>query len=129
MIGAASSGPSPKAGSLTAFAGGITPESTVCSARHLAKEPPCAISAWSFDAMDLLLLGIVLVLYLVAACSFVAYLATARERLRTLAPLVLAIAAALHALEIAARSFALGHIAVATFDEGLSFLAFSLAIL
>ena len=40
--------------------------------------------------MDWALLGIVLVLYLVAAGAFVAYLATARERLRTLAPLVLA---------------------------------------
>jgi cytochrome c-type biogenesis protein CcsB len=79
--------------------------------------------------MDQLILAIVLGLYLVAAGGFVAYLATAREGLRTLAPQLLAAAAAIHGLEIAARSFVLGHIAVATFEEGLSFLAFSLAIL
>ncbi|MET0152729.1 MAG: c-type cytochrome biogenesis protein CcsB [Candidatus Binatia bacterium] len=79
--------------------------------------------------MDWVLLAIVLGLYLVAAGGFVAYLATARERLRTLAPQLLAAAAVIHGLEIAGRSFMLGHIAVATFEEGLSFLAFSLAIL
>ena len=79
--------------------------------------------------MNLLLLRIVLILYLAAAGAFIAYLMTARERLRELAPLLLAAAAALHGFEIAAHSFAIGHIAVTRFDEGLSFLAFSLAIL
>ena len=79
--------------------------------------------------MDWILLSVVLVLYLAAAGGFVAYLATARASLRTFAPLLLAVAAALHALEIAGRSFVFGHIAVATFEDGLSFLAFGLAIL
>src|SRR2546423_1290647 len=79
--------------------------------------------------MALLLLPIVLILYVAAAGAFIAYLVSARERLRELAPLLLAAAAALHGFEIAGRSFAIGHIAVTSFDEGLSFLAFSLAIL
>jgi cytochrome c-type biogenesis protein CcsB len=79
--------------------------------------------------MALLLLPIVLILYVAAAGAFIAYLVSARERLRELAPLLLSAAAALHGFEIAGRSFAIGHIAVTSFDEGLSFLAFSLAIL
>lgn len=79
--------------------------------------------------MDSLLLHLVLLLYVASAGGFIAYLATVRERLRAVGPLLLAAAAALHGLEIAGRSFALGHIAVTSFDEGLSFLAFSLAIL
>ena len=46
-----------------------------------------------------------------------------------MAPGLLAAGAALHGLEISYRSLVAGHIAVASFDEGLSFLAFSLAIL
>lgn len=79
--------------------------------------------------MDVLLLDIVLVLYLGSAASFVACLAAGREPGRSLGWLLLAAAAALHGVEIAERSFSVGHIAVASFDEGLSFLAFSLAIL
>ncbi|MBI2964002.1 MAG: c-type cytochrome biogenesis protein CcsB [Deltaproteobacteria bacterium] len=79
--------------------------------------------------MDALLLGIVLVLYLTSAASFVAYLGAGREPRRSLGPMLLAAGAALHGLEIAERSFMVGHIAVASFDEGLSFLAFSLVIL
>src|SRR5262245_39793144 len=105
------------------------PVSRACCVPRSAKAPHSAILVWSSDRMDWALLTIVLVLYLVAAGAFVAYLATARERLRTLAPVVLASAAALPALEIAGRSFAVGHIAVASCEEGLSFLAFSLAIL
>ena len=55
--------------------------------------------------MALLLLPIVLILYVAAAGAFIAYLVSARERLRELAPLLLAAAAALHGFEIAGRSF------------------------
>ena len=79
--------------------------------------------------MALLLLRLVLLLYLASAGAFIAFLVTARDRLRPAGPLLLATAAALHGAEIAGRSFAIGHIAVTSFDEGLSFLAFSLAIL
>jgi cytochrome c-type biogenesis protein CcsB len=79
--------------------------------------------------MELLLLRIALLLYLAAAAGFIGYLITAEERWRLRAPLLLAAAAAVHGFAIAARSFELGHIAVANFDEALSFLAFSLAIL
>jgi cytochrome c-type biogenesis protein CcsB len=80
-------------------------------------------------AVDASLLGIVLVLYLASSAAFVAYLTTARESARRLGPLLLAAGAALHGMEIAERSFRIGHIAVVSFEEGLSFLAFSLAVL
>jgi cytochrome c-type biogenesis protein CcsB len=79
--------------------------------------------------MELLLLRTALLLYLAAAAGFIGYLVTADDRWRSRAPLLLAAAAAVHGFEIAGRSFELGHIAVASFDEGLAFLAFSLAIL
>jgi cytochrome c-type biogenesis protein CcsB len=79
--------------------------------------------------VDVFLLRAVLLLYVASAGGFIAYLATVREPLRRVGPGLLAAAAALHGLQIADRSFALGHIAVTSFDEGLSFLAFSLAIL
>ena len=79
--------------------------------------------------MDSVLLCGVLVFYLLSAGAFVAFLTAGGERPRALGPHLLAAGAALHGLEISHRSLAVGHIAVASFDEGLSFLAFSLAIL
>jgi len=79
--------------------------------------------------MALVLPHVVLFLYLAAAAGFIGYLVTAEERWRSVSPVLLGAAVAFHGLEIARRSFVLGHIAVASFDEGLSFLAFSLAIL
>jgi cytochrome c-type biogenesis protein CcsB len=79
--------------------------------------------------VDAWLLRIVLLFYLASAGAFIAYLTAARESAHRLGPLLLAAGAALHGVEIAERSFLVGHIAVASFEEGLSFLAFSLAIL
>jgi cytochrome c-type biogenesis protein CcsB len=75
------------------------------------------------------LLFLVFLLYFASAAAFVAFLITGTENARRVAPRLLAGGAALHGLEIAYRSLAVGHIAVASFEEGLSFLAFSLAIL
>jgi cytochrome c-type biogenesis protein CcsB len=44
-------------------------------------------------------------------------------------PLLLAVGAVAHGAEILLRSLALGHIAVANYDEGLSFLAFALVLI
>jgi len=79
--------------------------------------------------VDSILQSVVLLLYVAAAGAFIAFLTTARSRVRELAPFLLAGGAALHGFEIATRSLALGHIAVTRFDEGLSFLAFSLVLL
>src|SRR5258706_1497569 len=79
--------------------------------------------------MDSVLLCGVLVLYFLSAGAFVAFLTAGGERSRSLGPHLLAAGAAIHGLEISHRSLVVGHIAVASFDEGLSFLAFSLAIL
>lgn len=79
--------------------------------------------------MGLFLLRIALILYVAAAAGFFGYLVTAQERWRRLAPLLLAAAVAVHGLEIAVRSFEIGHIAVASFDQGMAFLAFGLSIL
>jgi cytochrome c-type biogenesis protein CcsB len=80
-------------------------------------------------SMAIALLYLVLVLYLVASAGFISFLATGRETARRVGSLVLAAGAAVHGIEIAERSLVVGHIAVASFDEGLSFLAFSLSIL
>jgi len=76
--------------------------------------------------MDVALLAIALLLYLAAAASFVVYLASVREHLRGAGPALLAAGAAVHGVEIVFRSVSLGHIAVANYDEGLSFLAWAL---
>jgi len=79
--------------------------------------------------VDTWLLDVVLLLYLVSAGAFVVYLTAGRDSARRLGPLLLAAAAALHGVQIAERSFFAGHIAVASFEDGLSFLAFSLSLL
>lgn len=79
--------------------------------------------------MNSAILFVVVSLYFVSAAAFIAFLIAGAERARVVAPRLLAAGAAVHGLEISYRSLVLGHIAVASFDEGLSFLAFSLAIL
>jgi len=79
--------------------------------------------------MDSVLLCGVLVLYFLSAGAFASFKNAGGERSRSLGPHLLAAGAAIHGLEISHRSLVVGHIAVASFDEGLSFLAFSLAIL
>jgi cytochrome c-type biogenesis protein CcsB len=81
------------------------------------------------NGVDVWLLRTVLGAYLASSAVFVAYLSGARQSARRLGATLLAVGAALHGAEIAGRSFAVGHIAVASFEEGMSFLAFSLAIL
>lgn len=78
---------------------------------------------------EIALLYVVLASYLVASAGFISFLATGREAARRIGSLLLAAGSALHGLEIAERSFLVGHIAVVSFEEGLSFLAFSLAVL
>lgn len=77
--------------------------------------------------MEIVLLTLVLVLYFAAGASFVVQLIRGRESLRRLGPLLLGAGAAAHGLEMVLRSIALRHIAVTSYDEGLSFLAFTLA--
>ena len=79
--------------------------------------------------MDSLLLFLVLLLYVASGAAFIILLTSGGDRARPLGPYLLAAGAALHGLEISYRSLVAGHIAVTSFDEGLSFLAFSLAIL
>jgi cytochrome c-type biogenesis protein CcsB len=78
--------------------------------------------------MEIALFRIVLVLYFAAAASFIACLISMQERLRTVGPVLLAAAACVHGVEIALRSIAVQHLAIASFDEGLSFLAWTLAL-
>ncbi len=80
-------------------------------------------------SLAIVLLDVVLVLYLAASGGFIGFLATGRDAARRAGFVSLVLGAALHGLEVAERSFFVGHIAVASFDEGLSFLAFSLAVL
>jgi cytochrome c-type biogenesis protein CcsB len=79
--------------------------------------------------IELLLFRITLVLYGAAAVCFVAHPIVERQVLRRIAPLLLLSAAAVHAGEIFARSLSVGHIAVTSFDEGLSFLAWTLTVI
>jgi cytochrome c-type biogenesis protein CcsB len=74
--------------------------------------------------MDGWMLKLVVLLYLVGTATVLTALVVRRDFPRTLLLWVLGIAAALHAGAIAARSAALGHIAVATLPEALSLLAF-----
>jgi cytochrome c-type biogenesis protein CcsB len=78
--------------------------------------------------MEILLFRIALALYFAAAISFVAHPIVERESLRRAGPILLAAAAIVHALEILSRSVAAGHIAVTSFDDGLSFLAWTLTV-
>lgn len=73
--------------------------------------------------MELALLKLTLSAYVVAVVAFVLGLTTYRDRLRVVAPLVLAAAFAAHGASIAARSVDAGHVAVTTQFEALSFFA------
>lgn len=79
--------------------------------------------------MDAALLPIALCFYFAAAACFIAYPITMTEGLRRAGPMLLACAAVAHGIEIGLRSVELGHIAVASFDQGLSFLAWSLTVI
>lgn len=79
--------------------------------------------------IELAIFRLVLVLYAGAAVCFVAHPIAERESLRRAGPVLLAVAAALHAIEILVRSVSVGHIAVTSFDEGLSFLAWTLSVI
>lgn len=78
--------------------------------------------------MELTLFSIVLLLYFAAAVSFVVFLISMKDRLRWLGPALLAGAAGVHGIEILARSVSIGHLAIASFDEGLSFLAWTVTV-
>jgi cytochrome c-type biogenesis protein CcsB len=78
--------------------------------------------------MESHLFAVVLLLYLASAGGFVARVVTLRERLEWAGPAFLAAGAAFHALELLVRSLRLGFVAVGRFDEGLSFLAWTLAL-
>ena len=75
------------------------------------------------------LFRIVLALYFGAAVCFVAHPIVERDSLRRAGPVFLLAAAIVHAIEILIRSVAIGHIAVASFDDGLSFLAWTLTVI
>jgi cytochrome c-type biogenesis protein CcsB len=75
------------------------------------------------------LFRIVLALYLGAAVCFVAHPIVERDSLRRAGPILLLAAEIVHAIEILVRSVAIGHIAVASFDDGLSFLAWTLTVI
>jgi cytochrome c-type biogenesis protein CcsB len=79
--------------------------------------------------MEVALLRIALLLYFTAAVSFVATLVSVREQFRRMGPVLLLAGAVVHGAEIALRSISLGHIAVAHYDEGLSFLAWTLIVI
>lgn len=79
--------------------------------------------------MDGALFATVLILYFAAAVTFIAQLITLREPLQKAGPRLLVGAVTAHGAAIALRSMRLGHIAVASFDEGLSFLAFTLTVI
>lgn len=79
--------------------------------------------------IELLLFRITLALYGAAAVCFVAHPIVERQVLRRIAPILLCAAAVVHAGEIFARSLSVGHIAVTSFDEGLSFLAWTLTVM
>lgn len=78
--------------------------------------------------MELALFQIVLLLYLAAAVSFITFLISMRDPLRWVGPTMLVAAAALHGVEILARSLTLGHLAIAGFDDALSFLAWTVTV-
>jgi cytochrome c-type biogenesis protein CcsB len=73
--------------------------------------------------MELLLLKSALVAYVAAAAAFVLGLTTYRDRMRIIAPVMLAAAFGAHGVSIAARSVTAGHVAVTTQFEALSFFA------
>jgi cytochrome c-type biogenesis protein CcsB len=79
--------------------------------------------------MDVAFLRIALCLYLTAAAAFIGHLVTLREGLRRMGPILLVIAVVFHGVEIATRSLSLGHIAVVSYADGLSFLAWTLSVL
>ncbi|MGH7806253.1 MAG: cytochrome c biogenesis protein CcsA, partial [Candidatus Binatia bacterium] len=77
----------------------------------------------------IILFRIVLALYFAAAVCFIAHPIVEHDRLRRAGPLFLMAAAVVHAIEILVRSVALGHIAVASYDDGLSFSAWTLTVI
>ena len=78
--------------------------------------------------MEIALFQIVLFLYFGAAVGFATFLISTQERLRWAGPALLAGAAGVHGIEIVARSISRGHLAIAGFDEGLSFLAWTVTV-
>ncbi len=79
--------------------------------------------------MDVAFLRIALLLYLTAAVAFIGHLISLREGLRRMGPLLLFVAVLFHGVEIATRSLSLGHIAVVSYADSLSFLAWTLSVL
>jgi cytochrome c-type biogenesis protein CcsB len=72
--------------------------------------------------MELALLRLATALYLAGTIAALAGIAVRQELPRTLLPRLLAGGFAAHAASIAVRSWNVGHLAVTTFDEALSFL-------
>jgi cytochrome c-type biogenesis protein CcsB len=75
---------------------------------------------------ELLLLHVAMALYVAGTVAALVGVAVREGLPATLLPRLLCVGAAAHGLAIAVRSLAVGHLAVTTFDEGLSFLGFLL---